>query len=451
MERRLLSRMMILLSILALVLVACGGAAENVVNNADEPGTEQEVQESEAPPAEEPEASDEQVELTIVWMGWPAEQVTPLMEKFEETHPNISLNVEPVPFGEIFQALEVRLSARSEDPDVYAVDGPLTGSYAVRDHVLDLSTVLGDEMDGFTQAAIDQGTYNGTLYSAPFASSSQVLFYNKDLFEAAGVEPPPADPEQRWTWEQVYEAAAQIANPDEEIWGIVIEQADRPYQILALPQSNGAEVIGPDGLTAEGYVNSPEFVEAIEFYQSLFTDGLHPIGVDNTVTPEIFGTGRAAMFIGGTWSFTQLPDRYPDLNLGVAPHPYFAGGEPVTPTGSWHLGINPRTDDLEAASEFVRYMTTDLELREMWFGLRSYPPVRKALFDQMPEVFDTEGWQIVLYELNNTAVPRPATPGYREYEDILLQALVDIQLGADVEVRLTEAAQEIDAQLEKYR
>jgi ABC-type glycerol-3-phosphate transport system substrate-binding protein len=456
MEQRLLKRLVILLAVLALLLVACGGTAvENGPMNAVEPDVELEADESEPSVAEEPAddtvAADEAVELTIVWMGWPEEQVTPTMELFEANHPNIKLNVERIPFGEIFQALEVRLSARSDDPDVYVVDGPLTGSYAARGHLLELDPVLADEIDGFTQAAIAQGTYDGKLYSAPYASSSQLLFYNEDLFAEAGIEPPSADPAQRWTWDQVYEAATQLANPDEGIWGVVIEQADRPYQVLALPQSYGADVIGPDALTAEGYVNSPAFIEAIEFYRSLFVEGLHPVGTDNSVTPEIFGTGRTAMFIGGTWNLNQIPDRYPELNFGVAPHPYFAGGQPVTPTGSWHIGINPRSDDLEAAREFVRYMTTDPELRELWFALRAYPPVRNATFDQVPEVFDSEPWRIVVYELNNTAVPRPATPGFREYEDVLMQAFADIQLGADVMDRLTEAAQEIDAQMQKYR
>jgi ABC-type glycerol-3-phosphate transport system substrate-binding protein len=391
------------------------------------------------------------VELQVVWMGWPEEQVTPVMDAFAAAYPNIQIAYERIPFSDIFQTLEVRLSARSPEPDIYMVDGPLTGSYAARGHLLALEDVYGDDIEGFTAAALAQGTYDGQLYSAPFASSSQLLFYNKDLFEAAGIEPPTASVDERWTWEQVKDVAAQLSDPDNEEWGIIIEQADRPYQILAIPESYGAEVIGPDGLTAEGYVDSPEFVAAIEFYQSLFTEGLHPVGTDNYVNQELFGTGRSAMFIGGPWNLTGFDSQFPDLNWGVAAHPYFEGGEAVTPTGSWHIGINPRSEHLEEAADFVRFMTTDLDLRKMWFELRQYVPVRQEMFEADIPAFSTDAYQIILYEVNNTAVPRPATPGYREYEDILLQAFRDVQLGGDVQEILHTAAVNIDVEFEKYR
>ena len=58
----------------------------------------------------------------------------------------------------------------------------------------------------FSRAAVAAGTYKGKLYSAPFATSSQLLFYNRALFKQAGIEPPAADVNKRWTWEQVVAA-----------------------------------------------------------------------------------------------------------------------------------------------------------------------------------------------------------------------------------------------------
>jgi len=396
-------------------------------------------------------AAQEKVKLTVVWMGWPEEQVAPLMEMYQAAYPEIELAYERVPFADIFQTLEVRLAARSAEPDIYMVDGPLTGSYAARGHLLPLNDVYGEDINRFTPAALAQGTYDGMLYSAPMASSSQMLFYNADLFEAAGIEPPSSDVEERWTWEQVKEVAAQLVDPENEIWGVTLEQTDRPYQVLALPQSKGAEVIGPDGLTAVGYVDSPLFVEAIEFYQSLFTEGLAPVGTDNTVNQELFGTGRLAMLIGGPWNLVSFANNYPDLNWGVAPHPYFEGGEIVTPTGSWHIGINPRSAHLEEAAEFVRFMTLNTDVRIKWFELRGYVPVLTEIFEADIPAFQTDAYRIILYEASNTAVPRPATPGYREYEDILMQALGDVQLGGDVQEILHNAAVNIDVEFEKYK
>ena len=66
--------------------------------------------------------------LKVVWMGWPDNQVLPLMAEFEKRNPTIKLAVERMPFTQIFQALEVRLNARGNDPDIYIVDSPLTAS-----------------------------------------------------------------------------------------------------------------------------------------------------------------------------------------------------------------------------------------------------------------------------------------------------------------------------------
>ena len=77
-------------------------------------------------------ARAQQTTLQVVWMGWPDQQVLPLMAEFEKRNPTIKLAVERMPFSQIFQALEVRLNARNNDPDIYIVDSPLTASYASR-------------------------------------------------------------------------------------------------------------------------------------------------------------------------------------------------------------------------------------------------------------------------------------------------------------------------------
>lgn len=436
----------VMLILFALVMPLCACTPATPPSPTAQPTGAQAAQ-AITPSAPQPGAS---VELSVVWTGWPEEQVKPIMDAFTKAYPNVTLKVERLPLAEIVPALEVRLGARNELPDIYMVDGPLTGSYAVRGHLLEVGPVLGDDLKNFTQAAIDQGSFNGKLWSVPYATSEQLLFYNIDLLKAAGIEPPPPDPAKRWTWEQVVDAARKINNPDKGIWGLIIEQPDRPYQILPLPQSKGAQVLSADGLKATGYVDSPKFIEAIEFYKKLFVDWkISPVGIDSTKAPEFMGTGKVAFYVGGTMTIPTFK-RYPDLKYGVAPHPYFQGGKPVTPTGSWHVGINPRSKYLEICKTFVKFITRD-DMMKLFFDLRGYPPVKKTVYAANPDVFNTDLWRLVQYELQNTAVPRPATPGYREYEDILRQALADIQQGADVTATLTKAAAKIDRELEKYK
>jgi multiple sugar transport system substrate-binding protein len=395
--------------------------------------------------------SAEQATLNALWMGWPEEQVDPLMDAFREAHPEITLNVERIPFAQIFQTIEVRLNARGPDPDIFIVDSPLTASYAVRGYLLDLTPHL--DASRFTKAGLAAGTVDGKIYSAPFGSSSALLFYNKKLLAEAGIEPPSTDPAERWTWAELVDAAKKVAKPDQGIWGFVFEQAERPYQLLPLPMSLGAEMISADGLTATGYLDSAKSAEAFQFYQDLYQkEQVSPPGVfDNNLTFELFGTGKVGFFVGNPYDLVNLPNKYPDLEWGLAPHPYFADGTPVTPTGAWHIGVNPNTDQMEAALTFIDFMMQD-DTQRLWLSLRPYPPVLEAVWEaEADTTFADPGWGIVRHELAETARARPATPGWREYEDIMRLAIRDIQTGADVQATLTAAAERIDRELAKYR
>ena len=395
-------------------------------------------------------ARAQQTTLKVVWMGWPDQQVLPLFAEFEKRNPSIKLAVERMPFSQIFQALEVRLNARSGDPDIFIVDSPLTASYAARGHLMELDSLI--DKARFSPSAIQAASFGGKIYSAPFGSSMQVLYYNKAMLRAAGVEPPPADPAKRWTWEQLVEAAKKIARPAENIWGFSFEQQERPYQLLPLGQSLGGVALSPDGFKATGFLDGPAFVEGFTFMQKLYTEAkVSPPGqFDTALTPELFGSGKCAMLLGGTFVADTFFTKFPNLEFGVAPHPYFAKGKPVTPTGAWHFGVNARTTQKQATAQFVKDMLSD-DINALWFKLRPYVPTLNAVWEREAKTFDTDMWRIVRHETQNTALPRPATPGFREYEDILRVALRDMQAGGDVKAALSGAAQKIDREIAKYK
>lgn len=79
-------------------------------------------------------------------------------------------------------------------------------------------------------------------------------------------------------------------------------------------------------------------------------------------------------------------------------------------------------------------------------------PTLNAVWEREAKTFDTDMWRIVKHEAENTALPRPATPGFREYEDICGVALRDMQAGGDVKAMLSAAAQKIDCgEIAKYK
>lgn len=375
-----------------------------------------------------------------------------LVQQFEMLNPHITVEILDMPFEQFFPVMEARLSAGEVTPDVFLVDEPTIPGYVFRGYLMDLTPYYTeDDLEDFLPNSLAMSRYNDHYYTFPWDTSTQLLFYNRDMFEQRGLPIPSSDPAQRLTWEEVVRLAQQLATPP-GIWGLAFEQVDRPYQLLPLAQSLGAEVIGPDGLRAQGYVDSPKFIAAGRFYYDLFhTWRISPKGLGAYETKSSFIAGKIGMFIGGAWNVVEFPHLISDFTWGVAPHPYFEGGKAVTPTGSWHVGVNPRTRYPEEAVKLARFLTSQAAIAYEW-KFDGCLPARRSSYWVFSDFFeDTEEGRLILYELTHTATPRPYTAGYVEYEAILGDAFGDIRAGVDPTVALTRAAALIDRELSKYR
>ena len=397
-----------------------------------------------------------ETKLEVVWMGWPKDKVMQLVDRFEALNPDIAVDIQLVPFPKLFQTLEVRLSSGGT-PDAYIVDGPLTASYAVRGNLLPLDGFFSKaDLRSWFPSSVAAGTYNGKLYSVPYTNSSAGLYFNKKVFQAGGVALPSQNPGDRLTWEQVSDLARKLAEDSNgdgrlDTWGLIIEQVDRPYQLLPLVQSKGGKAINPDGLSTEGCFTSPAFLEAATFYWKLFNEWkVSPQGLkDSAQSREYFGNGKSAMMLGAEWNISRLA-QFKDLDFGLSPHPAFEGGRAVTPTGSWHVGVNSKTSHPNEAVQFVKFITGK-EASITWHQLFGHAPARPDVYEALPEVFSSPLWQVLFFEMKNTAVPRPLTPGYLEYELILREAFNSIHFGADPKSTLENASRRIDHELRKYR
>jgi ABC-type glycerol-3-phosphate transport system substrate-binding protein len=402
-------------------------------------------------------------ELVVMAGNWVESDLakTQLIDEFmKET--GIKVRLEGYPHREMLQVIEVQIGGGDTTPDVYWVDSPLTASYAVRGRLAPLGKYFPDAQERWTKAGIAAGSWQGELYSAPFETSTQVMFYNKDLFDLAGIEPPSADPDERWTWGQVVDAAQKIqavANKDgvTKVWGLLLEQINRPYQLLPLPQSlGGGSGVSADGLKASGYLNNAEWKKAAKWYYDLFnTWKISPKGIGADQVFDQFLAGNAAMIVAGTWDIPKM-EADAEFEWGLAAHPYFEEGEPVTPTGSWHLGVNPNTKQMDAAIEFIRFMTCREESIEKRFKSIGQLVPSDVMFqviknDSQYEVFPRNVYTMAAYELGNTAMVRPVTPGFLEWEDLVIKMFEDIRNGADPEKTLDQMASRIDRTLAKYR
>lgn len=317
-------------------LVGCGGAAKDGA------------------------AKGERASLTMsVWGGDLDQKVyTERIALAEKKFPNVDVKLQLVPDG-YDQKLQTRV-AGGNAPDIIQL-AESVNVYASKGQLLDLAPSFkkaGIDLDkefGAATASIFRS--DGSLWAAPDRAGAMVLFYNKDLFDAAGVSYPTAD----WSWNDFRSAAKKLTKRD----GKKVEQygfaaGDWWAWYMTFMRQNGGEVLDDSGTPT---INSPENVEALQFYHDIvFADGSAPtprdyanLGLKDGQGDPLFVQGKVAMVATGFWSVPAYA-KVPKLNWDVAP--LWRGKEAATPAFFSGLAVSAASKHPKEAIEVVQFLTS---------------------------------------------------------------------------------------------
>jgi ABC-type glycerol-3-phosphate transport system substrate-binding protein len=400
----------------------------------------------------------------IVIEGGDTTAAQAVADAYTAANPGVTINLQPYPFAQFFQVAELRLRSADAGIDLVYVDAPLLAAYASRGF---LSPIEGVDTTSLVPSALDAGKYDGTQYALPINNSAQVLFYNKALFEAAGITPPDGltagetasqaevddlAATKRWTWEQVADAAKKLTVTEGgriTTYGFTVEQFGELYQLQTLGESLGTDVIGPDGYTAAGYLDSEAWVKGATFWANLYNEwNVSPKSLGYGEAASLFGNGQLAMMAGGTWNLPGLTAS--GVDYGVAPYPYFEGGKVLTPTGSWYIGVNAASANQAEALDFAQFLTTSPEGTKVWFDslqqLPTYAPLLEEIStDAAFDTFPQNVFRLGVYDSLNTAKARPVTAAYGQLQDAFRTAFVDMANGVPVADALANAVQKFEA------
>lgn len=386
-----------------------------------------------------------------------AETFRPVIRAFEEAHPGLRVAYTPVPPDQLNDVLQLRLSARDSAIDVYCVDQPRVPALSARGFLTDLTSVSRHARAAVTKEQYDISSWGGTLRSLPVWTSTQYLFYNPDLLRKAGVGVPSADPAERWTWERILAAGRRTMDRAGCEQALVLEQTDAYYGLQPLVESldGGSGITGDDMLTPA--VTTPGWQQAMRWYGRLFADGLSPRGIKSFQLASLFTSGRVPFFVGGPWNLGAFA-ALKDFSWGTAPQPYFEGGRPITPTDSWSWGINPYSDRQTLGFEFMEYATLTTAGSLATVAASPLIPSHRTAFEKYAADLEkkatgaTEGVAAIMrYELEHTAVSRPRSIGYTQFETVLASAFSDIRNGSPAEARLDRASDELVRTWERLR
>lgn len=428
-------------------------------------------QSSESAPAKSGTASpdsgsDDGITLRFLTLqDWTPEYFAPMLDAYKQIKPKVSFEFECYPFQEMLQIIQVKMSAGDTNYDMLSVDGPLNQNYAYRGFLLPMDSYLTQkDKDAIIPSSIDAMTYNGKIYSAPMATASCMIYYNKDLFDQAGIAYPSESLKDRMTWEEVIDISQKLMesiNPkrDNGTYAIALEQIVHTYNIMPLVNSLGGKGVGEDGLTVDGVINSEPWIKAMTFYGNMFNKwAVSPKELTDEQTRNLFTSGKLAMLVGAVeFAQNRIQRDNPNMNWGFAPHPYFKDGTPVTPTGSWHYGINAVSKHPDECMDFIYWAVwgegSDICLEKVYTNL----PCR---YDQIERVRkDPDGiyvgnkatYKLGVEEVSTTAVPRPLTVAYSDWDSVMMTVYSDIRNGADPKESLDMAVEELTPLMEKYR
>lgn len=262
-------------------------------------------------------------DVVLKYASWDTDQAIGLrkvLDAFEEANPGIKVEMETTPWDQYWVKLEAAATGANL-PDVVTMHSSQSHKYIEAEMLMNLDELVNEykiDMSTFEDGISDFYTLDDSLYAIPKDASLVALWFNKTLFDDAGVE----YPNENWTWDDFLDAALKLTDEEKGIYGFAADNNNETGYWSFIYQAGGS-VYSEDGLTST--FNTPEVQEAMQFYIDLHSK--HNVSPDVATLQEtskisLFQSGKLAMMIEGNWhtsSFAQ--NEYTREHAGVAPMP----------------------------------------------------------------------------------------------------------------------------------
>jgi multiple sugar transport system substrate-binding protein len=332
------------------------------------------------------ETTDDQTEISF--MGWGTDDeiatFTQMINQYEIQYPNVKVEYIKVADNEFDTKLQTMIGAK-ECPDVFYCNIDKMMKYASIGNLLDLTDYYADN-DIFDQDNIWSCLLNlyrfdgekqgaGSIYAMPKDISAFPVFYNKDLFKAAGVTPPTQD--DPWDWNDYLEAAKKLTTGegDNKIYGT------GSYSLEAAVWSNGAEWVDQETLT-KVEITDPQFTEALQWVADLnLVHGVCPSPTEQSALSDYdrFKQGKLAMVGSGTWSLGDFWKNC-DFEWDIMPWPVSPNtGKTAIWFGSAGLAVSATTEHPTEASNLCAFLAYNEESQRTAYKMGQAVPTLKDM------------------------------------------------------------------------
>src|SRR5260221_5847669 len=230
-----------------------------------------------------------------------------LVKEFNASHPDIQVSMDIMPWDTLGQKLPAAL-ATGQGPDISTPDynigtiwqyaksnliAPLDDAYGSGPNQIDLSAMPPKVIDGFKK--------DGKIYAVPANFATLMLYYNKDLFAAAGIQNPPK------TMDEFRADAVKLTNKDSSgtvsQYGVVLPDHQTIANWPLLIWADGGDLLDAKGCSM---LADPKTVSAVQTWADLVVkNGISPVGLTGQGADNLFAAGKAAMEMNGPWAAGQ--------------------------------------------------------------------------------------------------------------------------------------------------
>lgn len=338
--------------IMAMSLTACGSGSSEETNKPTEENTQTEEQTPQTEDAKDAASDGDPITISFwnSFTGADGDMLVDLVDRFnKENEDNITVEMD---ISADFDSQLSTAFAAGTGPTMILSSSAYRFTYG--DYMQDISDVFDktdlDKSD-FIQSYLDYCSEGSYLYFVPFQVVGYYMYWNKDLFEAAGLDPetPPA------TWDEWQSMAEKITDESKNVYGSGISY-DYAYQIAHIIQRfGGLAVIDDNGSWKVNFEGNSGYADFLNMYKNMIANGYNPLEAD---TDSMTSAGQIGMTIGGPWVTYGLDTAGINYGIGLIPQGDAGDMNSVEVLG---FSVTTAASDAEkqAAYKFIEWWNTE--------------------------------------------------------------------------------------------
>jgi multiple sugar transport system substrate-binding protein len=384
-------------------------------------------------------SSDGVVQLTMLtgFTGPDEPSYQALITEFNQTHPKIHVTMTAEPWATVAQKLpEAWATGQGPDLATPSSDPGSIFNYITTNSALALNGAVGSgdgqiDSAAFPTSVRNAFTVDGQLYAVPANMATLVLYYNKDMFTAAGITSAPTT-EDEFITDAKKLTLGSGGKPSQ--YGLSLADNNTIQMWPILQWMSGGDIVGADGCAK---VNDPASVAALtQWSQLVIQNHISPVGQAGADADTLFSSRKAAMEINGPWAAAGYKSA--GINLGMAQVPVGSAG-PVTLASTVPLMIEKKTPHPAEAEQFLAWYTGKTA-QAKFSQISGFPPARTDLGGAVSGDATLFAQALPYARLYLAGQPRATSID----GDVYVPMIQQIERGANVQSAADGAAQAID-------